>query len=225
MTSLLVVGATGIVGRPLVQALRAAGADVRAAAPSHRVRPVADQSRPGGIEPVIFDVTKAGTWSPAFTGIETMFCLRPPRIADVDRQLPAMLVRARDAGVRHVVYLSAQGAGHHGPLPHSRLPHSRIEAWLRDSGLSWTFVRPSPLMQTFSTVHAAGIRDRDAIVVPAGSGRTAFVDAYDVAAVAARAMLNPTGHKHRAWTLTGPAAVTYDEVAATLSAVLGRRIR
>ena len=67
MTPLLVIGASGDVGRPLVQMLRAAGADVRAAGRTHEVRPVADQCGPGGIEPVVFDVTKPGTWSDAFT--------------------------------------------------------------------------------------------------------------------------------------------------------------
>jgi hypothetical protein len=95
-----------------------------------------------------------------------MFVPRPPRIMDVDRQLLAMLAGARDAGVGNAVYLSAQGAGHPALLPQLRLPHSRIKAWLRGSGLSWTFVRPSPLMQTFFTLHAAAIRDQDAILCP-----------------------------------------------------------
>jgi len=63
-----------------------------------------------------------------------------------------------------------------------------------------------------------------AIVVPAGGGATAFVDAHDVAAVAAAALLDPAAHRDQAWTPTGPQALTYAEVAAALSRVLGRPI-
>lgn len=62
---------------------------------------------------------------------------------------------------------------------------------------------------------AADIRDRGEIMVPAGRGRTAFVDALDVAAVAAAALLHPAAHAGRSWTPTGP-ALTYDQVATVL---------
>jgi len=75
-----------------------------------------------------------------------------------------------------------------------------------------------------STTHA-DIRDHDQIIVPAGTGATAFVDAADVGAVAAAALLDPSTHRNRAWTITGPEALTYVQVADILTAELGRRIR
>lgn len=209
---LLVTGATGNVGRPLVEALLAAGAEVRGA--SRHGEPVGDA------EAVRYDVTDAATWAAAYAGVETMFFLRPPQVADVKRQLAPALLAAQRAGVRHVVLLSLQGADR---VPVT--PHARLEAWLRTSGLSWTFVRPSFFVQNLSTTHAAEIRDAGEIRVPAGNGRTAFVDAVDVAAVAAVALLEPDAHAGRAWTPTGPEALTYAEVADVLSDVLGRRIR
>jgi uncharacterized protein YbjT (DUF2867 family) len=104
------------------------------------------------------------------------------------------------------------------------VPHAKIESWLRRSGLAWTFVRPSFFTQNLSTTHAADIRDRDQIIVPAGNGRTAFVDVVDVAAVATAALLHPAEHNGRAWTVTGPEALTYTEVADILTRVLGRTI-
>jgi uncharacterized protein YbjT (DUF2867 family) len=118
-----------------------------------------------------------------------------------------------------VVLLSVQGAGR-VPV----LPHAAAERWLRGSGLAWTFVRPSYFDQNLSGVFAPDIRDRDQIVVPAGGSRTAFVDAHDVAAVAAAALLDPGAHAGKVWTPTGP-ALTYDQVAAVLSTALGRPIR
>jgi nucleoside-diphosphate-sugar epimerase len=72
--------------------------------------------------------------------------------------------------------------------------------------------------------HTSDIRDRDEICVPAGRGATAFVDAVDVGAVAAAALLDPAGHRCRAWTITGPEALNYAQVAAILSQILGRPI-
>ncbi|HEX6887157.1 MAG TPA: NmrA family NAD(P)-binding protein, partial [Candidatus Nanopelagicales bacterium] len=169
---------------------------------------------------VRFDFTDAATWPAAFRGVDVMFLMRPPQLSNIARDMVPALEAARAAGVGHIVLLSLQGAEHARVVP-----HAKIEAWLRDSGLAWTFVRPSFFMENLSTTHAPDIRDRDAIIVPAGSGRTAFVAASDIAEVAAAALLDPAAHRNRAWTPTGPEALTYDEVAAILTDTLGRPIR
>lgn len=220
---ILVTGATGTVGRPLVATLLAAGARVRAAsrhpasgAPSVQGRSPGGEVRP---ESVRFDLTDPTTWSAAFTGVETMFLLRPPQVVNVRRDVAPAMGAAREAGVRHVVLLSVQGAGRLRVVP-----HARIESWLRSSGMAWTFVRPSFFTQNLARVHGAQVREHDELLMPAGRGRTAFVDAEDVAAVAAAALLDPGAHAGRAWTPTGPEALTYAEVAERLSDVVGRRI-
>lgn len=209
MTSpILVTGATGNVGAPLVEALRVEGAAVRPASRHNR--------DPEGVS---FDFADPATWEAAFDGVRSMFLVRPPQVADVRAGLMPAVEHARSRGLRHVVLLSVQGAGR-VPV----LPHAGAERWLRASGLSWTFVRPSYFDQNLVTVFAPDIRDRDEIVVPAGNGRTAFVDAHDVAAVAARALFDPLRHSGRIWTPTSDESLTYEEVAAVLSGVLGRTI-
>jgi uncharacterized protein YbjT (DUF2867 family) len=184
---ILVTGASGNVGAPLVAILRGAGATVR---PASR-RPV----RPGGVH---FDFTDSTTWAAAFVGVRTLFLVRPPQPANIARDMVPALAAARHSGVRHVVLLSVQGAGR---IP--VLPHVALERWLRRSGMTWTFLRPSSFDQNLSTLFAADIRDRDQIMVPAGAGRTAFVDAQDVAAVAAAVLRNPAAHAGRIWTPRG----------------------
>lgn len=210
----LVTGATGNVGAPLVAALADRGVDVRAA--SRHPAP----STSASVETVAFDFTDPATFDSAFTGVQTMFLVRPPALANPTRDLFPALEHASTLGLRHVVFLSVQGA--------DRLrivPHARIESWLRSSGLDWTFLRASFFDQNLVSVHGAAIRERDELLMPAGRGRTAFVDAQDVAAVAAAAMLEPERHRHRAWTPTGAEALTYGEVAGIMTAVLGRPIR
>lgn len=213
--SVLVTGASGNVGRHVVDRLTAAGAVVRCA----DRRPVAAPDRGSAVETVRFDFTDERTWTTAFADIETLFLVRPPAVGNVRRDLLPAVAAARDAGVRQVVFLSLQNADRIRVVP-----HATVESWLRSSGLGWTFIRPSFFTQNLSTTHAADIRDRDQIVVPAGRGRTAFVDTVDVAAVAAAALLDPAAHRGRAWTVTGPKALTYAEVATILTGVLGRTV-
>lgn len=210
---ILVVGATGTVGAAVERELRAAGLPMRAGVRRCRVGAA-------GADDVALDLTAPATWPGAFDGVRTMFLLRPPALGNARRDVLPAVAAAREAGVEHVVFLSLQGADRIRVVP-----HHAIESWLRTSGLGWTFVRPSFFCQNLSTTHAGDVRDRSEVVVPAGNGRTAFVDALDVAAVAARALADPVAHRGKAWTVTGPDALTYSEVARLLTAELGREIR
>lgn len=210
----LVTGATGNVGGELVRLFGAAGLPVRAAVPEP------EQARFGdGVEPVALDFRRPDTFAGALDGVRRVFLVRPPAIADVKRTLLPFLDAAERAGVEHVVFLSLQGAGRN-PL----VPHRTVEKRLEASGLAWTFLRPSFFMQNLSGTHRADLRDRSELFVPAGRGRTAFVDARDVALVAFLALTEP-GHERRAYTLTGAEALTYADVAAVFTGVLGRPIR
>jgi len=212
----LVTGATGNVGAAVVQTLLAAGLSVRAAAGStDSVR-----TRFGDtVQAVALDFTDPATWPGAYDGVQRMFLLRPPQLGKPKTQMLPSLEYARAAGVRQMVFLSLQGAENNKVVP-----HAKIETWLKQSGVGWTFVRASFFMQNLTTTHLTDIRDRDDIMVPAGRGATAFVDARDVADVAAAALINPDSHRNQAWTPTGPQALTYQQIATELTQVLGRTI-
>lgn len=228
MDPVLVTGATGNVGRPVVLGLLAAGRRVRAAV--RDPAGVSGDPELAGAQAVAFDFTDPLTWAAAFVGVRVMFLVRPPQLSNWQRDLLPSLQAARRAGVRHVVFLSVQGAE-----KSKVVPHAGVEKWLRTagaaesttpgSGMDWTFLRPSFFMQNLSTTHRCDIRDRDEVFVPAGRGRTAFVDASDIAAVAVEVLTHPADHVGRAWTLTGSVALTYDEVATALTRELGRPIR
>jgi uncharacterized protein YbjT (DUF2867 family) len=145
--------------------------------------------------------------------------MRPPAITRVKRWLVPVVDAARDAGVQHVVFLSLMGVDRN-PL----VPHRAVEDHLRTTDMAWTFLRAGFFMQNLSTTHRADIRDEGRILVPAGGGRTGFVDTRDLAEVAATFLLDPIPESG-AWELSGGEALTYREVAEMLSAVLGREIR
>jgi uncharacterized protein YbjT (DUF2867 family) len=206
-----VIGARGNVGAEVVDLQLHQGIPVRAAVRS----PAAAGA---GRAEVAFDFARPATFAPAFAGVERMFLMRPPAISDVERWMFPALDAARTAGIRQIVLLSLLGAER---LPF--VPHAKLEQRIKALGLQYTFLRPSFFMQNLSTTHRLEIKERSEIYVPAGRGKTSFVDARDVAAVAAAALTTP-GHTDRSYDLTGAAALDYDQVAAVLSQALGRTI-
>lgn len=211
---ILVLGATGNVGAPLVQALAARGVRARAA-----TRDPARYRGPG--EPVAFDFARHETWAPALEGVERLFLLVLPGDADAARYGVPLIDAAEAAGVRRVVVLSAMGVEHAPPEVALRA----VELAAQRSGLEWTLLRPNWFMQNFSAGFlAAPIRHDGVVPVPAGDAKVSFVDTRDIAAVAARALLDDdlVGAE---LALTGPEALDHAEVAATLTEVAGRPIR
>lgn len=208
---ILVTGASGNAGAALARALAAAGHSVRAAAR----RP---DGLPAGVAFARFDFTDPSTFGPALAGVRRVFLLRPPQLADVRRQLDPFLQAMARAGVEHVTFLSLIGA-----QSNRLVPHHAIEQRLMASGVGWTMLRCGFFMQNLTGAHRVEIRDLGEIVVPAGRGKTAFVDVRDIAGVAART-LTEDGHAGRAYPLTGAVALDYYEVASVLSQTLGRRI-
>ncbi|HEY9855421.1 MAG TPA: SDR family oxidoreductase [Stenomitos sp.] len=211
MGSILVTGATGNVGSEVLKRLVAAGAPVFAAVrqPSEEHRPYAE---------VTFDFERPDTFDLALGGVDRLFLMRPPALADADRTFAPLIRAAQAAKVRHIVFLSLLGAEKNGMLP-----HRKIEDLIVASGIPYTFLRPGFFMQNLSTTHRAEIRDRDTLFVPAGKGATSFIDARDIAEVAAKTLTEP-GHEGQTYALTGAEALGYQEVARLLTEVLGRRI-
>jgi uncharacterized protein YbjT (DUF2867 family) len=213
--TILITGATGNVGQPTVEALVESGEAVRAA-----VRDENDAKRlPDGVEPIVFDFTDPSSWAAAYDGVDRMFLMRPPPISNIERDMLPSLEAAQKAGVEHVVLLSLLGA-EKNPV----VPHRKLEDWLVPSHMSYTFLRPSFFMQNLSTTHLEDIRDHDEIFVPAGDGKTSFIDARDIGEVAAMALADPDAHRDIAYPLTGSEALSYGQVAEIFTEVLGRRI-
>lgn len=213
MRPVLVTGATGNVGKDVVDRLIERGARVRAGMRSPQVSAASTD-----VECVELDFEDPTTFADALEGVEHVFLMRPPHMAQA-KALKPFIEAMRDMGVAHVVFMSVQGAG-----TNPFVPHHGIETLLKRSGIAWTFLRPSFFMQNLSTTHRADIRERDEIYVPAGGGRTNFVDAADIAGAAA-VCLTTSGHEGRAYEITGNETLTYDEVATALSAACGRSIR
>jgi uncharacterized protein YbjT (DUF2867 family) len=208
---ILVTTPTGKVGQELVKLLHARGATVRLGA--HTV----EKARAAfpGLEVVRLDHADPATHAAALQGVDALYLASPADLPSASEK--ALVDAARAAGVKKVVKLGAMG------VEHSDNPIRQVEEHVRASGLAWTFLHPTWFMQNFTTSGAAAIK-AGTLAEPAGDGKTAFIDARDIAAVAAEALTRP-GHDGKTYTLTGPELLDRHQVVGIIGKELGRPVR
>jgi uncharacterized protein YbjT (DUF2867 family) len=217
---ILVTGATGTVGRHVVQLLTDRGVPARALTrdPS-RIAPAP------GLEVVQGDFDDPASLKPAVEGVTTLFLLTAP-VAPSPVHDQAMLDVAVAAGVERVVRLSAIATGERaddGTIIGAW--HQEAEAAVRASGLAWTILRPTTFASN-TRWWADTVRAGAPVANPTGAGTQGIVDPRDVAAVAVEILTAPAEalatHAGQTYTLTGPELLSVPDQVARLAEVLGR---
>ena len=156
----------------------------------------------------------------ALTDVQTVLMVSASETQDRVAQHTAFVDAAATAGVEHLIYISFYGAAPDSTFTLGR-DHYATEQHIRGSGLRFTFLRDN----IYADFMAALVGEDGVIRGPAGDGRVAAVAQDDIAAIAAKVLLNPEPHAGATYSLTGPQALSLDEVAATLTAELGRSVR
>jgi uncharacterized protein YbjT (DUF2867 family) len=211
---ILVTGATGNVGRQVVEQLVTTGEPVRALS-RHPER----TRWPDGVEAVAGDLTSELP-DALFEGVRAMYLFPEPT------RVGAVVSAAAAAGVEHVAVLSSLGAS----MPDMegmellRRRHLDVEQAVEASPMSWTHVRPGMFM-TNTLGWAAGIRDEGVVREPYPGSTAAPVHEVDIAAVAVAALLDPKRHAGHAYELSGPEALSQLDRVRVLAEVLGRPVR
>lgn len=152
----------------------------------------------------------------ALQGVDTLLMVSASEAVDRLDQHRAFVSAAADAGVRHVVYTSFQGAAPDCTFTLGR-DHWATEEALRSSGMASTFLRDSFYADFVPLMAQDGV-----IRGPAGDGRAAVVAREDIAEVAAVVLRDPDAHAGATYDLTGPEALTLAEAAALVTEVTGR---
>jgi uncharacterized protein YbjT (DUF2867 family) len=212
----LVIGATGRVGRAVVDGLLGAGVSVRALA-----RRPAAAGLPAEVEVVAGDLTLPESLEPALRGAATVFLVwtAPPATA-------AAVVERLAAGPRRVVLLSSP---HQTPHPFFQQPnplarfHAELERLIAASGLDATILRPGMFASNTVPWWSAMIADGNAVRWPYGAVETAPIDDRDIAAVAARALIDDR-HAGADYVMTGPQSLTQADQVRLIGEAIGRRI-
>ncbi|WP_328611417.1 NAD(P)H-binding protein [Amycolatopsis sp. NBC_00345] len=208
--TILVTGATGNVGRLVVDELLERGAAVRAL--------TVDPERaalPEGVEVVVGSLARPSTLPVALKGIETVY------LAPMARTVTRFCELAADAGIRRVVALSGTSIGqeHEGSSGHE---FEAVERAVTAAGFDRTFLRPGGFMN--NTLGWAGsVREAGVVRTASGDSTLTLIDLRDIAAVAAHVLVTP-GHSGATYVLSGPQALSQREMAAAIGAALGREV-
>ncbi|MFI8075257.1 NAD(P)H-binding protein [Streptomyces sp. NPDC086033] len=207
----LVIGASGTTGSRTAAQLSASGHRVKAA--SRRAVNVP------GAEPVAFDWYEPATHAAALDGADRVYLIPPVGDADPAAVMVPFLRQAHTAGVHRAVLLSSSAIPEGGPAV------GRVHQALPDLFEQWAVLRPSWFMQNFTGTHAhaVSIREEGTIWTAARSGRVGFVDGEDIAAVAVHALTDEHA-PNTDLVLTGPEALSYDDIATTITQVTGRPV-
>lgn len=210
---IVVTGATGNVGEELIRLLSDRQAKVRALS---RHPPKDETVR--GIEWVEADLGDAQALPDIFADADRVFLLTG-NVGNMVRLQKNVIAAATEAGVEHVVKVSALGASDHSKSVIG-VWHYNVERVLRESNLSWTILRPHVFMQNLLDQRES-IRSEGKVYSPSGDAAIPMIDTRDIAAVAAAA-LTDTGHEGKRYTLTGPEALSYGEATKILADALGK---
>jgi uncharacterized protein YbjT (DUF2867 family) len=214
MTNVLVTGATGTVGRHLLDALLAAGQRPTALVQS----PQRAAGLPAGAQAVVGGFADPDSLDRAMTGVERVFLLCPNVPAQVDHET-AVIDAAVRAGVHRIVKLSAHGADEHAPVAFWQW-HAAVEAHLRSVDVPFVALRPTFSMANILG-HADQVSAQHVVFAPSVSAPIAMVDPRDVADVAAHLLTAPELDTDEVLELSGPDAVTFDDMASCITTLTG----
>ncbi|MBB1154206.1 MULTISPECIES: NAD(P)H-binding protein [Amycolatopsis] len=212
---IVVTGATGNIGRPLVRALVDAGEQVTAV--SRRVGEV-----PDGVRHVVADLADPPSLEPALTGAKALFLLLSGDLHAVGANPADLIAKAVDAGVRRVVLLSTLGVATR-PFGTTRIAMRELEDVLRESGLDWVILRPGGF-DSNALWWAESVRAQGMVAAPFGDTGVPIVDPADIGEVAA-ACLRDDRHVGGVYELTGPEVITPRRQTEALAAALGKPVR
>lgn len=213
----LITGASGNIGKYVVDELLTLKKDVKAAVHNIEKAKLLFKDKEN-IEIVEFDFLDKRTFEEALEGVKAIFLVRPPNLADPEKDMLPFLKTLKEKEVEKIVFVSLLGV-EKNPI----VPHRKIEDMIKNLQIPYVFLRPSFFMQNLNTNHKEEIRKRDELYIPAGRSKTSFIDTRDIGRAAALTLIDEK-YKNIGITLTGKEAIDYYQVSNILSEVLKRNI-
>ena len=216
---ILITGATGTNGTEISKQLAAIGIAVRALV---RSLEKGEALKAFGAELFEGDFSDSAALEAALQGADKALMLPPiaPNAVDLQRNF---IEAAKKAGTSYIVKFSAIGAAPDSPMRLGRW-HGDAEQLLAESGIAYCTLRPNGFMQNFLAFGQL-IAEQGLFAQPGGQSFISHIDVRDIAAAIVQTLLDDTAHTGKAYTLTGPESLSFDQVAENFSSVLGRSVQ
>lgn len=174
-----------------------------------------------GVEIVEIDFNDPDSLHAAFTHVDRLVLITP--LSENQLQMARNLVEeAKKQRVKYIVRLSALGAGAEPGIQLGRW-HREMEKYVEESGIPYTILRPAGFMQNIVNYCAESIKQESKFYMPVGEGEVSYIDTRDIAAVAVEVLLSEE-HQGKTYELTGPEALSHQEMAMQLGEATGKKI-
>ena len=213
-----VTAANGTTTSKVVHLLAQKGVEVKAAVHSPQK---AESLKQPHVEVVAFDYTGPDTFKTVLEGVDKIFMFTPfvPNAVELTKQF---IDQAKAVGIQHIVKLSSMDADKE-PMIEAKKQDYEVENYLKNSGITYTFLRCNHFMDNYIKRYAYTIKTQGKFYIPNGDAKVSFIATSDIAAVAV-AVLTESGHENKTYTLTGKEALSNYQVAQIMSEVLGKPV-
>jgi uncharacterized protein YbjT (DUF2867 family) len=220
MKQILVTGATGNVGFEVIRFLEN-GTPNRIVAGVRNIEYAKKKfNNFPNIDYVNFDFEQPETFDIALKNVDTIFLLRPPHIADIEKYFRPLIQKIKEHKVTEIVFLSVQGAE-----KSKVIPHNKIEKLIQEYELDYIFLRPSYFMQNLTTTLIEDIRTRRQIILPSGKAKFNWIDIENIGEISAILLNRFSRYKNQVIELTGYENIDFFKVADLINTTTKRPIR
>lgn len=217
LNQIAVFGATGKVGKELLNQLSKAGQQVIAVTRNK------DKAIPiPNIQWIEADMNDRSSTENVLQQSQCVFLASNINQNFTIEQTNVISVAAKNP-IQHIVKLSSPGADKNSSNFIAR-PNGEVEEYLKTSGISYTILQPNAFMQNWLGHFSETVRKERKIYEATGDGKKPFIDTRDIAACAAIALTNPKNHKNKTYLLTGQEAISYGQIAQSLTLSIGEQV-
>ncbi len=219
--NILVTGATGNVGMAVISHLHHLKRKINIIAGIRNIETDEHKLREfDGLEFRKFDFEDSSGFDKALEGIDAVFLLRPPQIADVEQYFRPLVSKIKEKGIEQLVFLSVQGAD-----KSTFIPHNRIEKLIVEYNINHIFIRPGYFMQNLTTTLSEDIRKKKKIILPAGKAKFNWIDVNNIGEASALLIADFEKHINRAYDITGYENENFHTVASIIQELTAKDVQ